>query len=99
MSVRTSTVGPSPFLNTPTTPVPPTFSVTSKPSVLQLLGQSSGRVDLVLRQFGVGVQVLIQLLQVVVFGGDAPIDGGDALLQRQGGGVGGVLSAKMGSGQ
>ncbi len=29
MSARTITVGPSPFLITATTPVPPTFSVTS----------------------------------------------------------------------
>ena len=32
MSVRTSTTGPGPFFSTPTTPVPPTFSVTSKPA-------------------------------------------------------------------
>ena len=33
MSARTSTVGPSPFFITPTTPVPPTFSVTSMPGI------------------------------------------------------------------
>ena len=32
MSVRTSTVGPGPFRSTPTTPIRPTFSVTSMPS-------------------------------------------------------------------
>ena len=31
-SVRTSTVGPAPFFSIATTPVLPTFSVTSKPS-------------------------------------------------------------------
>jgi hypothetical protein len=31
MSPRTSTVGPAPFFSTPTTPVLPTFSVTSMP--------------------------------------------------------------------
>src|SRR5690242_18579986 len=33
MSARSSTVGPSPFRSTPTTPVPPTPSCTSKPAV------------------------------------------------------------------
>jgi hypothetical protein len=33
MSARTSTVGPSPLRITPTTPVPPTFSVTSRPGM------------------------------------------------------------------
>ena len=47
MSVRTSTVGPSPFLRTPTTPWPPTFSVTSKPTSFSSFGQPSGRGDLV----------------------------------------------------
>ena len=31
-SVRSATVGPAPFFNTPTKPVPPTPVVTSKPS-------------------------------------------------------------------
>lgn len=31
MSARTSTVGPLPFRSTPTTPVPPTFSITFMP--------------------------------------------------------------------
>ena len=41
MSVRTSTVGPSPFLNTPTMPVPPTFSVTSKPNAFSSFAMRS----------------------------------------------------------
>ena len=84
MSVRTSTVGPSPFLRTPTTPVPPTFSVTSKPKCLQLLGHARGRVDLVQRQLRVGVQMLVQREQVVELGVDALLDGVHAILHRVG---------------
>ena len=34
MSARSSTVGPAPLRITPTTPVPPTFAVTSAPAFL-----------------------------------------------------------------
>ena len=55
MSVRTSTVGPGPFLKTPTMPWPPTFSVTSKPRAAQLLGQTGRGLLLVVGQLGMAV--------------------------------------------
>ena len=81
MSVRTSTVGPLPFSKTPTTPVPPTFSVTSKPSSVSSRGQPRGRLDLAQRQFRVGVQVLVEGFQAAdsaamhFWTGDAVLDG------------------------
>jgi hypothetical protein len=41
MSVRTSTVGPGPLRSTPTTPIRPTFSVTSMPTARNSLAISA----------------------------------------------------------
>jgi hypothetical protein len=57
MSVRTSTVGPCPLRNTPTTPIRPTFSVTSMPTP-QLLRDRRG-VRLHERQLGMRMEVLV----------------------------------------
>ena len=75
MSVRTSTTGPSPFFSSPTTPSLPTFVVTSGAGLLQLVGDPLRRFDLLMRQFGMGVQMRVQRNQLGKLCGDPGIGG------------------------
>ena len=63
-SQRSRTAGPLPLTRTPVTPVPPMPVVTVKPLSLQPAGDALGGVVLLVGEFGVAVQVLVERLLV-----------------------------------
>ena len=64
MSARSSTVGPPPLAKTPATPVPPIPVMDRKPVLLQSRGHPPSGAPLLVRQFGMLMQVLIESLLV-----------------------------------
>ena len=64
MSARIITNGPSPFLSIATTPVPPTFAVTSKTRTVEFFRHAFGSTKFCERKFGVTMKVIPQRRQV-----------------------------------
>ena len=77
-SVRSITTGPSPFARTPTTPVPPTFSVTSNPSARRRAASLAGRGRLLEGELRRPVEVEVELFEA----GQASESGASAEARR-----------------